>query len=206
MPPVAEETFFRGFLYGGLRGSWGPVRGGAVSAGLFGLAHPDLFLIVPVTLLGALLVWLYAWTGSLWGADRRPRHVQRPPAAARAAFGIGRMSRISETFQRLREERRTGIAVYVTVGFPDVAASKRAAVSAVDAGADIVELGVPFSDPLADGATIQRSSSAALEAGVNLGTCLETAHAVRAECPAAPILFFGYYNPILRFGLDRFAI
>ena len=65
--PVAEETFFRGFLYGGLRGSWGPVRGGAVSAGLFGLAHPDLFLIVPVTLLGALLVWLYAWTGSLWG-------------------------------------------------------------------------------------------------------------------------------------------
>ena len=73
--PVAEETFFRGFVFGGLRGSWGPIGGGAASAGLFGLAHPDLFLIVPVTILGALLVWLYVWTGSLWG-----------PIGAHAAF------------------------------------------------------------------------------------------------------------------------
>ncbi len=65
--PLAEETFFRGFVFGGLRRSWGPVRAGAVAAVLFGLAHPDLFLIVPVTVLGALLVWLYVWTDSLWG-------------------------------------------------------------------------------------------------------------------------------------------
>ncbi len=65
--PIAEETFFRGFVFGGLRGRWGAVRGGAASAALFGLAHPDLFLIVPVTILGALLVMLYVWTDSLWG-------------------------------------------------------------------------------------------------------------------------------------------
>ena len=115
------------------------------------------------------------------------------------------MSRISDTFERLRAERRTGIVVYVTVGFPDVVASKRAAVSAIESGADIIELGMPFSDPLADGATIQRSSSAALESGVNVGTCLEAARSIRAKSPSAPILFMGYYNPILRFGLDRFA-
>ncbi len=65
--PIAEETFFRGFVFGGLRGRWGAVRGGAASAALFGLFHPDLFLIVPVTILGALLVMLCVWTDSLWG-------------------------------------------------------------------------------------------------------------------------------------------
>jgi len=65
--PIAEETFFRGFVFGALRSRWGAIRGGAASATLFGLAHPDLFLIVPVTILGALLVLLYVWTDSLWG-------------------------------------------------------------------------------------------------------------------------------------------
>ena len=65
--PLAEETFFRGFVFGGLRGSWGTIRAGAASAALFGLAHPDLILIVPVTILGLLLVTLYVWTDSLWG-------------------------------------------------------------------------------------------------------------------------------------------
>ncbi len=115
------------------------------------------------------------------------------------------MSRISETFERARAEDRTGIAVYVTVGFPDVATSERAAMSAIDAGADIIELGIPFSDPLADGATVQRSSSVALESGTNLGTCLEVARGIRAKSTSVPILFMGYYNPILRFGLEQFA-
>jgi membrane protease YdiL (CAAX protease family) len=65
--PLMEETFFRGFVFGGLRRSWGGMRAGAASAVIFGLAHPDLFLIVPVTILGVLLVLLYVWTDSLWG-------------------------------------------------------------------------------------------------------------------------------------------
>jgi tryptophan synthase alpha chain len=116
------------------------------------------------------------------------------------------VSRLSDTFERLRGEHRTGIAVYLTVGWPDVAATEQAAVMALDAGADIIELGVPFSDPLADGATIQRSSAHALESGVHLGTCLETARFIRDRHPEAPLLFMGYYNPFLRFGLDRFSL
>ncbi len=95
--------------------------------------------------------------------------------------------------------------MYLTVGWPEADATESAALTALDAGADIIELGVPFSDPLADGATIQRSSARALRAGVHLGTCLETARSIRAKNPSAPILFMGYYNPFLRFGLERFA-
>ena len=108
-------------------------------------------------------------------------------------------------FARLRNDRRTGIAMYLTVGWPEADATESAAQAALDAGADIIELGVPFSDPLADGATIQRSSAHALQAGVHLDTCLETARSIRAKNPSVPILFMGYYNPFLRFGLERFA-
>jgi tryptophan synthase alpha chain len=115
------------------------------------------------------------------------------------------VSRLSDTFARLRNNRRTGIAIYLTVGWPEADATESAAQAALDGGADIIELGVPFSDPLADGATIQRSSAHALQAGVHLDTCLEKARSIRARNPSAPILFMGYYNPFLRFGLERFA-
>ncbi|MDP7619051.1 MAG: tryptophan synthase subunit alpha [Dehalococcoidia bacterium] len=115
------------------------------------------------------------------------------------------MNRLSDTFTRLRNDHRTGIAMYLTVGWPEADATESAAQAALDAGADIIELGVPFSDPLADGATIQRSSAHALQAGVHLDTCLETARSIRAKNPSVPILFMGYYNPFLRFGLERFA-
>lgn len=115
------------------------------------------------------------------------------------------MSRLSATFQRLKEEDRAGVAIYLTVGFPDPEVTVAAARAALAGGADILELGVPFSDPLADGATIQRSSSIALAQGVNMDTCLKVAAAIRAENETAPLLLMGYYNPFLQYGPERVA-
>ena len=105
----------------------------------------------------------------------------------------------------MRTERHAGIVIYLTVGFPDVSSTLPAAIAAVDGGADIIELGVPFSDALADGATIQHSSSVALGLGVNLDTCLAAAGELRAARPQTSILLMGYFNPFLRYGLDRLA-
>jgi tryptophan synthase alpha chain len=115
------------------------------------------------------------------------------------------LTRLDDTFARLKREGRTGLVAYVTVGLPDVEATLRVVPAIVEAGADVVELGIPFSDPLADGATIQRASQAALEQGVTLETCLQVAEALRKRLPVVPLVFMGYYNPVLAFGLDRFA-
>ena len=109
------------------------------------------------------------------------------------------MSRIEATFARLRSTGRLALIPYVTVGYPDVATTVDLVPALVEAGADLVELGVPFSDPLADGVTIQRASHAALAAGVTSRTCLEVAAQIRARTQA-PIILMGYYNPILRRG------
>ena len=115
------------------------------------------------------------------------------------------MGRIADTFQRLRESNRTGIIAYVTVGFPDVGSTLELAPAIIEGGADMVELGVPFSDPLADGATIQRASQVALANGVTLGTCLDTCGALRRRFPLVPLILMGYYNPIFAYGLERYA-
>jgi tryptophan synthase alpha chain len=113
------------------------------------------------------------------------------------------MSRISETFARLRAADRIALMPYVTVGFPE-RESTLALIPALEAaGASLFELGMPFSDPLADGATIQRATQRAIENGVNLAYCLETVAALRAQGVQAPLLLMGYYNPLLRFGLER---
>ncbi len=115
------------------------------------------------------------------------------------------MSRIAGCFQRLEEARQVGLACYLTTGYPDLDSTPDLVRALVEGGADIIELGVPFSDPLADGATIQRSSFQALENGVNLGDCLQTAHRVRQKGIEAPIVLMGYYNPFLHYGLARLA-
>ena len=115
------------------------------------------------------------------------------------------MSRIPATFARLKASGRTGIIAYVTVGFPSVQATLEIVPSIVEAGADMIELGVPFSDPLADGATIQRSSHAALQNGVTLTTCLEVCAQLRKRLPTVPLILMGYYNPILAMGTATFA-
>jgi len=115
------------------------------------------------------------------------------------------MSRIAETFAHLKAAGRTALMPYLMVGFPERDSALELAPALEAAGADMFELGVPFSDPLADGATIQRASERALANGVRLTFCLETVVALRAGGLRAPLVLMGYFNPFLRYGLQRLA-
>ncbi len=107
-------------------------------------------------------------------------------------------------FARLRGEGRLALIAYLTVGYPRPALTPALVEAAAGAGADAIELGIPFSDPLADGRTIQAASQLALKAGVTVADALESAKAARAMTEV-PLLFMTYLNPILAFGLDRFC-
>ena len=100
---------------------------------------------------------------------------------------------------------KPGIVAYFTVGDPDLATSKKIALAAIDAGADVLELGVPFSDPLADGPVIQRASERALLHGTRLTDVLALAGELRAERPHAGLVIFSYLNPIVRLGMEKFC-
>lgn len=113
------------------------------------------------------------------------------------------MSRIAETFARLRAAGQVALMPYLTVGFPERESALELVPAMEAAGASLFELGVPFSDPLADGATIQRAAQRALTNGVTLADCLRTVAALRARGVQAPLLLMGYYNPLLRYGLER---
>jgi tryptophan synthase alpha chain len=102
-------------------------------------------------------------------------------------------------------QSRPGLVAYITCGDPDLATTRDIAVSAIDSGADVVELGVPFSDPVADGPVIQRASERALRNGTTLSDVLRLAREVRAQRRDAGLIIFSYLNPILRFGLERFC-
>ena len=114
------------------------------------------------------------------------------------------MSRIDEVFTRLRDEGRTGLVTYVTAGDPDLTCSAAILRTLDRSGADILEVGVPFSDPLADGPVIQRASERALAAGTTLNTTLQMIGRIRAVV-SAPIVIFSYTNPILAMGSETFA-
>jgi tryptophan synthase alpha chain len=101
---------------------------------------------------------------------------------------------------------KPGLVAYLTVGDPELAASHNIALAAIDAGADVLELGVPFSDPLADGPVIQRASERAVRNGTRLRDVLTLAADLRRERPHAGLVIFSYYNPILRFGLEAFCV
>ncbi|UWZ86062.1 tryptophan synthase subunit alpha [Occallatibacter riparius] len=105
----------------------------------------------------------------------------------------------------IRFDQKPGLVVYITAGDPSLDASRAIAIEAIDAGADVIELGIPFSDPLGDGPIIQRASERALSRGVKLADVLEVARAIRAARPQAGLILFTYLNPILRYGLARFA-
>ena len=100
---------------------------------------------------------------------------------------------------------KPGLVVYVTVGDPDIATSRAIILAAIDAGADVIELGVPFSDPVADGPVIQRASERALQSGTSLTDVLKLAGEIRRERPQAGLIIFSYLNPLLRMGLERFV-
>ena len=114
------------------------------------------------------------------------------------------MSRIDAAFRELRTAGRTGLVTYVTAGDPDLERSREILVRLDRAGADVLEVGVPFSDPLADGPVIQRATERALAGGANLEKVLQMVADVRGLVNA-PIVLFTYANPILRMGLDRFV-
>lgn len=113
------------------------------------------------------------------------------------------MRRIEETFTRLRQAGRTALMPYLMIGFPEQDTLFDLVPALEAAGADMFELGVPFSDPLADGATIQRASQRARENGVTFSFCLDTVARLRTRGVRAPLLLMGYYNPLLRYGLSR---
>jgi tryptophan synthase alpha chain len=108
-------------------------------------------------------------------------------------------------FARLRAERRVALMPYVMVGYPERGSEVDLAVAMAAAGADMFELGVPFSDPLADGATVQRASERAMANGVRPRDCLESLRQIRARGVTVPVVPMGYYNPFLRYGLERWA-
>src|ERR1700719_4114090 len=99
---------------------------------------------------------------------------------------------------------KPGLVIYVTAGDPDLKTTRAIALAAIDAGADVIELGVPFSDPIADGPVIQRASERAVARGVRLEDVLALAAEIRGERPEAGLILFTYFNPVLRFGLEPF--
>jgi tryptophan synthase alpha chain len=113
--------------------------------------------------------------------------------------------RIARTFARLKSEGRAALIPYVTGGDPDLEGTAHILDALVEAGADIIELGVPFSDPMADGPVIQAAMTRALSRGVRLVDLLGTARAFRQRHPEVPLILFGYMNPLHRYGLERAA-
>ena len=114
------------------------------------------------------------------------------------------MSRLAATFARLRQDQMAGLVTYVTAGDPDLARTAGILRALDRAGADVIEVGVPFSDPLADGPVIQRATERALAAGTTLVKVLDLLAGLRASLRPA-IVIFSYANPILRLGAERFA-
>ncbi len=114
------------------------------------------------------------------------------------------MNRISKTFRKLEEKGEKALVTFITAGDPDMAATAAMILQLEKAGADIIELGMPFSDPMADGPTIQLSSERALAAGATLPGILEAVRSARCNSDI-PIILMGYYNPIFLYGVERFA-
>ena len=114
------------------------------------------------------------------------------------------MTRIAQTFTRLCDEHKPGLVTYVTAGDPDLARTGGILRALDRAGADVLEVGVPFSDPLADGPVIQRATERALAAGTTLAGVLDLLRSLRSDLEA-PIVIFSYANPILRLGAEQFA-
>jgi tryptophan synthase alpha chain len=117
---------------------------------------------------------------------------------------VATTTRISRRFAELARAGELGLIAYITAGDPSLDATRQIVLAAAEAGADIIELGVPFSDPLADGPTIQRASERSLRAGTTLAGVLDLVAAIRRESQI-PLVLFSYYNPVLQMGLEQFA-
>jgi len=113
------------------------------------------------------------------------------------------MSRIDRTFQELKRKARAALIPFVVAGDPDLDVTEALVLKMTECGADLIEIGLPFSDPLADGPTIQAASHRALQGGVNLGEVFRWAARVKGMSP--PLILMTYFNPVFRYGLRRFA-
>jgi len=115
------------------------------------------------------------------------------------------MSRIAQTFQELKEKGEKALVAYVTAGDPDLDKTRQIIVGLKEAGVDILEIGVPFSDPTADGPVIQEAAQRALKKGTTLAKILDLIEDLRKTTDLPPVVLFGYYNPIYAYGIERFA-
>jgi tryptophan synthase alpha chain len=115
------------------------------------------------------------------------------------------LDHITTTFDQVRSQNRAALMPYYTIGFPTFEKSLEVIKALSQSGADLIELGIPFSDPLADGPTIQHSTQKALEGGMNVARCLEMVEKLRKQGVIQPLLLMGYYNPILAYGLSDFV-
>jgi tryptophan synthase alpha chain len=127
----------------------------------------------------------------------------RRPAVKAQSPGAG-SGRIARRFADLSRAGELGIVAYVTAGDPSLDASEKIVLAAAEAGADVIELGVPFSDPVADGPTIQRASERALKSGTSLSGVLDLVRRLRTRTEV-PLILFSYFNPMLQMGLEKFA-
>jgi tryptophan synthase alpha chain len=121
-----------------------------------------------------------------------------------AAGNSGCQGRIALRFRALADAGELGLVAYITAGDPSLAASEKIVLAAAEAGADVIELGVPFSDPVADGPTIQRASERALRGGATLAGVMDLVRRVRTASDV-PLILFSYFNPILQMGVEKFA-
>ena len=114
------------------------------------------------------------------------------------------MNRIKKTFDKLIKENKKALGIFVTAGDPDFESSLKLISNLPDSGVDFIEIGMPFSDPMADGPSIQLSSQRALKSGMNLNKCLSLIKIFREKNNHTPIILMGYYNPIYNHGVDAF--
>ncbi|OPY08584.1 MAG: Tryptophan synthase alpha chain [Syntrophus sp. PtaB.Bin001] len=114
------------------------------------------------------------------------------------------MGRIAQTFQRLKDRGEKALVAYITAGDPDLDKTREIIIGLKEAGVDILEIGVPFSDPTADGPVIQAAAQRALKKGANLAGILDMIEDLRTSMDL-PVVLFGYYNPIYAYGIERFA-
>src|SRR5580692_1541449 len=119
------------------------------------------------------------------------------PAGSQSAVGIQPAGRITRRFAELARSGELGLIAYITAGDPSLAASEKIVLAAAEAGADVIELGVPFSDPVADGPTIQRASERALRSGTTLAGVIDLVQRVRTSSDV-PLILFTYFNPVLQ--------
>jgi tryptophan synthase alpha chain len=131
--------------------------------------------------------------------------ITKPQANQSGGGSVARhASRIARRFEELSAAGELGLVAYLTAGDPTLDASEKIILAAAEAGADVIELGVPFSDPVADGPVIQRASERALQSGTTLAGVLDLARSLRARTEV-PLVLFSYFNPLLQMGLEKFA-